>query len=66
MLRDRYYIGEIVYKGETYPGRHEPLIDEGLFDHVQGILETRSVAGGTTARAQSLPQRQYLVRTLSP
>ncbi len=44
MLRDRYYIGEITYKGEVYKGRHEPLIDEGLFDHVQGVLGTRGVA----------------------
>lgn len=45
MLRDRYYIGEITYKDEVFKGRHTPLIDEGVFDTVQGILETRGVSG---------------------
>ena len=45
MLRDRYYIGEIIYKDEVFKGRHTPLIDEGVFDTVQGILETRGVSG---------------------
>lgn len=39
MLRDRYYLGYVTCQGEEYQGRHEPLIDEDLFDHVQGIIE---------------------------
>ncbi len=45
MLRNRYYIGEVPYKGEWYKGRHEPLISVELFDQVQRILDSHSGAG---------------------
>ena len=45
MLRDPYYCGVIVYDGELYQGRHEPLITEDLFEKVQRVFETRSAAG---------------------
>lgn len=44
MLRDRYYIGYVTYKGEEVRGRHEPLIDEDLFDRVQDRINSRSAA----------------------
>ena len=44
MLRDRYYIGKITYKDETFDGRHEALVEMSLFDHVQTVLDSRSVA----------------------
>lgn len=45
MLRDLYYVGCIVYKGEVYTGRHEPIIDQALFDRVQEVLDFRSKSG---------------------
>ena len=45
MLRDRYYLGEIEYKGETYDGRHDPLIDPELFEQVQTLLDARNKSG---------------------
>ena len=45
MLRDRYYLGYVEVDGEEVQGRHEPLIDEDLFDRVQDLLESRSTAG---------------------
>lgn len=44
MFRDRYYLGEITYKGETYDGRHEPLITAELFDRVQTLMGSRGYA----------------------
>ncbi len=44
MLRDRYYLGEVRYKGESYPGRHEPLISEDLFNQVQQLTDERGYA----------------------
>lgn len=44
MLRDRYYLGYITYHGTHLPGRHQPLIDEALFDRVQTILDTRAAS----------------------
>ena len=45
MLHDRYYLGIVTYQGQEYPGRHEPLIDENLFQRVQDLLETRGFSG---------------------
>lgn len=44
MLHDRYYLGYVEYDGEEIQGRHEPLIDEDLFDTVQEILESSMTA----------------------
>ena len=35
----------VTYKGEIYQGRHEPLIEQSLFDRVQEIMAERSGAG---------------------
>jgi hypothetical protein len=45
MLRNRFYIGEVKYKGEWYPGRHDTFIDKDLFDKVQRVLDSHSGAG---------------------
>lgn len=45
MLRDRYYLGYVTYKGEERPGRHDPLVTPDLFERVQRVLEVRQVAG---------------------
>ncbi len=45
LLKNRYYLGIINFKGEEFPGRHTPLIDEELFDRVQAIIRSRGVAG---------------------
>tara|TARA_R110002072_G_scaffold303121_1_gene494565 strand:- start:102000 stop:103481 length:1482 start_codon:yes stop_codon:yes gene_type:complete len=38
ILRDRAYIGELEFRGEWYPGKHEPLIDRSTWDRVQALL----------------------------
>jgi site-specific DNA recombinase len=38
VLRNRFYIGEVVYKGEVCPGPQPPLLDRALFDAVQKRL----------------------------
>ena len=42
MLRNRYYIGIVTFKGVEYAGRHEPLIDQETFWAVQAILDERN------------------------
>jgi site-specific DNA recombinase len=50
MLGDRYYLGIVTLKGgEEFPGRHEPLVDEALFERVQRVLALRG-GGGTRQR----------------
>uniref|UniRef100_UPI000685A9D7 recombinase family protein n=1 Tax=Nocardia concava TaxID=257281 RepID=UPI000685A9D7 len=45
MLRDPYYIGYVTWKGQIYPGRHEPLISHDLYERAQDILRHRSANG---------------------
>lgn len=38
LLRNRFYIGEVNYKGQIYPGEPPPIMDRKLFDAVQQQL----------------------------
>jgi len=56
MLQNRIYRGEIVHKGKSYPGEHEAIVDEALWDKVQAILSKNRVdrASGRTSQEPSL------------
>ena len=43
MLKNRFYIGEVVYRGEVHQGEHAPILDRDLFDEVHAQLSARSV-----------------------
>ena len=58
MLQNRIYRGEIVHKDKAYPGLHEAIIDEELWNEVQAALAenrvervTRSGAGAPSLLA---------------
>lgn len=38
LLRNRFYIGEIDYRGEIHAGEHEAILDRVLFDKIQAKL----------------------------
>jgi site-specific DNA recombinase len=38
LLRNRFYIGEVVYRGAVQRGEHEPIVDRSLFEAVQTKL----------------------------
>lgn len=38
LLRNRFYIGEVPFKGEILPGEQLPILERGLFDAVQARL----------------------------
>lgn len=42
MLCNPIYIGEIRHKDQRYPGRHEAIVDRGVWDRVQILLEEKS------------------------
>src|SRR3989441_75854 len=44
LLKNRFYIGEVVYRGQVHRGEHEPILDSALFDAVQGKLAAQAVA----------------------
>lgn len=43
ILRNRVYIGEVFYRGESYKGRHKPIIGSETFESAQEILREKSV-----------------------
>ena len=47
LLRNRCYVGEVVYRGEVYAGEHPPLLDRELFDAVQRRLGEQRVSRAT-------------------
>jgi site-specific DNA recombinase len=44
LLKNRFYIGEVVYGGEAHRGEHEPILEPALFEAVQGKLAAQAVA----------------------
>ena len=49
LLKNRFYIGEIIYRGEMHHGEHEPILTRDLFEAVQA----KRVSNGTV----TLPNR---------
>jgi site-specific DNA recombinase len=43
ILKNRFYIGEITYRGEVHEGEHPPIIDKELFLAVQAKLQESAV-----------------------
>lgn len=52
LLRNRMYLGEINHRGSSYPGEHEPIIEQDLFDRVQAQLN-ENLNGHRRKREQS-------------
>ncbi len=42
ILNNTFYIGEITYRGETYPGKHEPLVSRTQFQACQDVLKGKN------------------------
>ena len=60
MLRNRFYIGEVLYKGEICPGPQPPLIERELFDAVQARLTEQRSHYVTTRTKSDAPLRGIL------
>lgn len=56
LLQNRLYLGEIVHKGQSYPGQHEAIVDQELWEEVQTKLTANRVdrKRGTNAKEPSL------------
>ena len=52
LLRNRFYIGEVLFKGESLPGEQLPILDRGIFDAVQARL-SEQLTNHVKARASS-------------
>jgi site-specific DNA recombinase len=55
LLNNRFYIGDVVFKGETLKGEQAPIIDRGLFEAVQAkCAAQRIVRGKIKSEAEAL------------
>jgi site-specific DNA recombinase len=55
LLRNRFYIGEVVFKDQICPGEHPPILDRDLFEAVQQRLaEQRNGYHATAAGWEAL------------
>ena len=43
LLKNRFYIGEVVYRGAIHHGEHEPILERELFEAVQAKLAANTV-----------------------
>jgi site-specific DNA recombinase len=48
LLRNRFYIGEVAFKGEILPGEQPPILDRKLFESVQRKLDEQRTSHSTT------------------
>ena len=55
MLRNRYYLGVVTWRGVEYPGKHPALVTPEAFAAVQAVLATHRLSG-----ERSFKHRQYL------
>jgi site-specific DNA recombinase len=56
ILHDSAYIGEILHKGQWYPGKHPPLVDRVTFERIQALL------GGQVYRTHELTYASDLIK----
>jgi site-specific DNA recombinase len=52
ILQNRLCRGEVPYKGESYPGKYQAIVDKPLWDEVQAALATNRVERATGGRAR--------------
>ncbi|MDQ1743477.1 MAG: site-specific recombinase, partial [Pseudonocardiales bacterium] len=45
LLANPYYLGEVVYRGVRYPGRHQAIIDAATWQRVQAVRTAHNSAG---------------------
>jgi len=56
LLNNPIYLGEVTHKEQRYPGEHEAIVSQDLWDRVHAILEQnhRARAGTTRAKTEAL------------
>jgi len=53
VVTNRKYLGEVVHKGQSYPGEHEAILDRRLWDEAQRIMVDNCHARATKTRQKA-------------
>jgi site-specific DNA recombinase len=51
ILRNRFYIGDVVYRGKVHRGEHQAIVDQAMFEAVRAKLADNAVARRLKLRA---------------
>jgi len=62
LLRNRVYVGLTLHKGKAWPGQHEPIIDNDLFNEVQSVLDHNVIAHVRRQTTESTALLSGLIR----
>ncbi len=62
LLHNRVYVGETVHKGESFPGEHDAIIDQALWNKVHSIFAKNSTARANVTRAAMPMPLKGLIR----
>jgi site-specific DNA recombinase len=60
ILKNRFYIGDVVYRGEAFPGEQPPIVDQALFEAAQARLK----GGAITRRVRRSKSQAFLMGLL--
>ncbi len=53
LIANPVYVGQALHKGQSYPGEHEAIVSQDLWNRVQAILKEGPRSRGGSARAQT-------------
>jgi len=62
LLTNRRLLGEVVHKGQNYPGEHKPVVNRKIWDRVQGILTENRRARANQTRSKTSAVLKGLIR----
>ncbi|MEO5350695.1 MAG: recombinase family protein [Magnetococcus sp. YQC-3] len=62
MLKNPVYIGEVVYREVSYPGRQQPIVSRDIWEQVHGLIAEHGRTRSTLPRGQTPFPLKSLVR----
>ena len=66
LLGNVIYAGKVRYQGQTYAGDQTAIVEERVFERVQGMLEKSGRSGSRKVRAPSTPSPSHQGRMVRP
>lgn len=62
LLKHPLYVGRVPYRGETFAGEHEAIIDTDTFNEVQQMLGMHRIEGGALVRPTNTSLLKGIIR----
>ncbi len=62
LLKNPLFAGRVPYRGESFAGEHEAIIDSDTFHEVQRLLGTHRIEGGALARPKNASLLKGIIR----